>query len=289
MRLGLSWKITLFVGGKQDGLTFTKEGVDPGDPDTASFITRDKPKKMTDHTPLHPGCYYHIYNRANGKENLFRKEADYLRFLERYDKYILPVADTYAWVLMANHFHSLVRIRKGTYYKYSRKDFKPSNADRSAMADAVRFDDVKWETIVNPSASATGGPDGVKGRKKANPTNHFSHLFNAYAKYINERYNRHGSLFQRPFRRKQVEDEDYLRQVVIYIHNNPVHHGFVNHPLEYPWSSYHAYQSTNSTNIQREAVLDWFGGIQNFREVHRESLDRIPREVRLEHEFDDDT
>lgn len=242
---------------------------------------------MTDHTPLYPGCYYHIYNRANGKENLFREEADYLTFLERYDKYIQPVADTYAWVLMPNHFHSLVRIREGTYYKYSREDFKPSfsssssNADGSAKADAVRFEDVKWETVVvNPSASAKSGPDGVNvRRKKANPTNHFSHLFNAYAKYINERYDRHGSLFQRPFRRKQVEDEDYLRRLVVYIHNNPVHHGFVKHPLEYPWSSYHGYQSTDPTKIQREAVLDWFSGIENFRKVHRDGLHYTSREV----------
>ena len=251
---------------------------------------------MTDHTPLQQGCYYHIYNRANGQENLFRKDSDYVRFLELYEKYISPVADTYAWVLMANHFHSLVRIREGSYYKYSRADFKRLNADGSATADAVRFDDVKWETIVaNPSASAKSGPDGVNGkdgvngRKKANPTNHFSHMFNAYAKYINEKYSRHGSLFQRPFRRKQVEDEHYLRRLVIYIHNNPVHHGFVKHPLEYPWSSYHAYLSTDPTNLQREAVLDWFGGIQNFIEVHRDRLYHTPREGWLEDKSDDDT
>lgn len=46
--------------------------------------------------PIIPGHYYHIYNRANGSENLFREEANYFRFLELYEKYINPVADTFA-------------------------------------------------------------------------------------------------------------------------------------------------------------------------------------------------
>ena len=32
-------------------------------------------------------------------------------FVNLYDKYISPVAKTYAWVLMRNHFHLLVKIK----------------------------------------------------------------------------------------------------------------------------------------------------------------------------------
>jgi hypothetical protein len=35
---------------------------------------------------------YHIYNRANGSENLFREEKNYDYFLERYIDFIDPVA-----------------------------------------------------------------------------------------------------------------------------------------------------------------------------------------------------
>jgi REP element-mobilizing transposase RayT len=280
---------------------------------------------MAHHPLLQPGACYHIYNRANGKENLFRHETNYTRFLELYEKYIFPVADTFAWVLMANHFHLLVQIKEGVYYRYSKEDFS-SNADRSpahaAGADAVGFEDVKWETMFidpsgnpsasegnpsasegnpsasegNPSASegnpsASEGPDGIpasdgipafKKRKKANATHHFSHLFNAYAKYINEKYNRHGSLFQRPFRRKQVEDADYFKCIVLYIHNNPVHHRFVNHPSEYPWSSYHTFFSPEPTRLRRQMVLDWFDGIDRFREMHSNHFDHAATEAWLE-------
>lgn len=244
---------------------------------------------MKKHPPLLSGLHYHIYNRANGRENLFREDANHLHFLQLYDKYISPVAETYAWVLMANHFHLLVRIKEDMYYRYSKEDFEKSaspNTDRSANADAVRFEDVKWETIAaNPSAFAGGGgSDGVSGRKKANPTNHFSHLFNAYAKYINEKYDRHGSLFQRPFKRKPVEDENYLRQVILYIHNNPVHHGFTHTPEDYPWSSYHTCLSDRHTKLRRSEVMDYFESKANFKAVHQDYADYRTMEVWLEDE-----
>ena len=57
------------------------------------------------------GHFYHIYNHAAGGRYLFRKAENYHFFLGLYDKYIDTVADTYAWVLMPNHFHFLVKIK----------------------------------------------------------------------------------------------------------------------------------------------------------------------------------
>ena len=41
--------------------------------------------------------FYHIYNHANGSENLFRSDENYYFFLKRWGKYIEPVAETYAY------------------------------------------------------------------------------------------------------------------------------------------------------------------------------------------------
>ncbi len=79
---------------------------------------------MTNLSPLQPGRYYHIYNRTNGKENLFREEANYVNFLELYDKYILPVANVFTWVRISNHFHLLDWIKGEIHYKYTKEDFK---------------------------------------------------------------------------------------------------------------------------------------------------------------------
>jgi len=61
---------------------------------------------------LTPSKYYHIYNHANGFENIFNKERNDRFFLEKYQFYISPIADTLAYCLMPNHFHLVIRIRK---------------------------------------------------------------------------------------------------------------------------------------------------------------------------------
>lgn len=62
-------------------------------------------------TPLYPEKVYHIYNHANGNENLFRNPANYSYFLEKYSEYIYPIAETYAYCLMPNHFHLMIKVR----------------------------------------------------------------------------------------------------------------------------------------------------------------------------------
>ncbi len=60
---------------------------------------------------MQPERFYHVYNHANGEENLFRQEENYHYFLKLWTKYIEPIADTFAYCLMPNHFHSLIRIK----------------------------------------------------------------------------------------------------------------------------------------------------------------------------------
>ena len=61
---------------------------------------------------MESGQSYHIYNHANGMENIFREEENYRFFLQQYPKYLANVVDTYAYCLMPNHFHSLVGIKE---------------------------------------------------------------------------------------------------------------------------------------------------------------------------------
>lgn len=62
-------------------------------------------------TPLQVGTTYHIYNRGNNGENIFRMDSDYRIFLQQYRRHIEPVCETFAYCLMPNHFHMLVRVR----------------------------------------------------------------------------------------------------------------------------------------------------------------------------------
>lgn len=61
---------------------------------------------------LESGFFYHIYNHANGREDLFLNDDNYNFFLKKYTFHISHVADTFAYCLMPNHFHFLVRIKE---------------------------------------------------------------------------------------------------------------------------------------------------------------------------------
>ncbi len=61
--------------------------------------------------PFVPDNYYHIYNRANGDEKIFKSEENYRFFLEKFQFYIVPIADVFSFCLMPNHFHFLVRFK----------------------------------------------------------------------------------------------------------------------------------------------------------------------------------
>ena len=59
---------------------------------------------------LIPGNLYHIFNHSNSDEKLFYKEANYFFFLQRYGFYLDGFLETFAYNLLQNHFHLLVRV-----------------------------------------------------------------------------------------------------------------------------------------------------------------------------------
>jgi len=66
---------------------------------------------MANPAPLRSGGYYHIYNRGNNREDIFREDRNCRHFLRLYARHAAPVCDTYAYCLLRNHFHLLVRIK----------------------------------------------------------------------------------------------------------------------------------------------------------------------------------
>lgn len=61
--------------------------------------------------PLQHGVTYHIFARGNNRENIFIGADNYRYFMDKYAEHIVPIADTYAYCLLKNHFHLLVRIK----------------------------------------------------------------------------------------------------------------------------------------------------------------------------------
>lgn len=63
---------------------------------------------------LEPDCFYHIYNRGNNKEDLFLQPENYFHFLKLIKTHLVEIADIYAYCLLKNHFHLVIKIKSKT-------------------------------------------------------------------------------------------------------------------------------------------------------------------------------
>jgi putative transposase len=196
---------------------------------------------MPSPSPLEYGVYYHVYNRGTNGENVFVEQRNYHFFLQRYAEYIEPVAFTYAYCLLKNHFHLLIKTKTPEEQRETRETLKVSETFR----------------VLEPSQQ-------------------FANLFNSYAKAFNRTYERTGSLFEHPFHRIEVATDAYFVHLITYIHQNPQLHGFVDDFRDWPFSSYHAMVSHRTTRVQRDATLEWFGGRAGFLDCHGVRVDVEP-------------
>lgn len=165
---------------------------------------------------LESGNFYHIYNRGNNGQALFLEEKNYYYFLNLIKKYLVPSAEIYAYCLLKNHFHILLKIKEDCQF----------------------------------------------------PSKCFSNLFNAYTKAMNKKYDRTGSLLEKPFKRIRLKDENYLRTLVLYIHLNPEHHQISDDFSTYKFSSYQSIISEKETSLQRKTILEYFDEKENFIATH---------------------
>jgi putative transposase len=59
-----------------------------------------------------------------------------------------------------------------------------------------------------------------------------------YVRYVNQTYHRSGTLWEGRYKSTLINSEQYFLLVSRYIELNPVRAAMVNHPAEYPWSSF---------------------------------------------------
>jgi putative transposase len=80
-----------------------------------------------------------------------------------------------------------------------------------------------------------------------------------YTKWINWRHDRIGHLFHGRYKAIIVDADNYLSQLVAYLHLNPVRASMSENPADYPWSSHRAYLGLEqSPCLTTELVLSHF-------------------------------
>lgn len=71
-----------------------------------------------------PNTLYHVYNRGNNKQKIFFNYGNYLYFIKKIEKHLLPHCDLLAYCLMPNHFHFLIEPKEKTEEKEINKAFQ---------------------------------------------------------------------------------------------------------------------------------------------------------------------
>jgi len=213
---------------------------------------------MTKVISLQCNSYYHISNCGDTSDPIFIEEHNYRYFLELYPKYIQPIADTYAYCLLKDHLHLLVRIKteaeQQAWHAKTRQPFP-----LSARCNDVHSTDQTAESNQPPELRSPG--------------QQFLNLFRAYATAVDKAYKRSGYLFEGCYKHVEVTDDDQLAQLVLYIHRNPQKHDLVEDFRTWPYSSYNTLLSSRPTRLKRREVLAWFDGVHDFEISHQCGID----------------
>ena len=156
------------------------------------------------------GKVHHNIIRGIERKAIFRDDRDRERFLERLETVLVETSTPcYAWALMKNHAHLLLR------------------------------------TGLVPIATV------------------MRRLLTGYAQDFNRRYQRHGQLFQNRYKSILCQEDPYLRELVRYIHLNPLRAKLVADLAaldSYPYAGHGTLMGKRKNNWQdTDYILSFFG------------------------------
>ena len=189
-----------------------------------------------------PDTIYHIYNQGNNRQPIFFKPENYLFFLQKMRKYLLPHGDLLCYCLMPNHFHWLFFVREVSVAKSS----SDSPGDSKSPGEYVPQSVVVAESGVDLKSP----PDS----RMRSLNDSIAILLRSYTRAINlQEDGRSGSLFRKETKAKDgwiegfisLEDRrtrsqfwnDFGYTCFQYIHENPVKAGLVTRAQDWLYSS----------------------------------------------------
>ena len=200
--------------------------------------------------PLIPDNFYHILNRGNNRIKIFYTKNNYDYFLKKYDTYLSDYLTTYAYCLLGNHFHLLVKLNTTQQILQTARKLKDIPNRLAEFLQLGKSDNSEIAGLII--------------------SNQFRKFFMSYAKAINKQEKRTGSLFQKNFERLKISNIKYLNNVIQYIHLNPVHHKFTDDYKDYPWSSYDRIMIPKPSKLPKQEILENFNGKENYIKFHTE-------------------
>lgn len=195
--------------------------------------------------------HYHILFRSIDGIPLFKTEKEHLFFLEKWKRFTDPVFETWAYSLLDNHAHFIIKV----------KQQEEAIQTLSALTEDAKTKAIR-EFLEKKDASLIGS---IIERQ----INSFMVSFtNTYNNIIE----RKGGLFQQPFRRSLIASDAHIQQAIVYAHANAQKHKLVKDFKMHRFNSYQAVLDRNETFINVATVINFFGGIGKFISIHSEQV-----------------
>ena len=94
---------------------------------------------------------YHIYNRGNNRQKIFFKRENYLFFLAKVRKFVMPYCDKLSYTLMPNHFHFFVHSDERTINK---KEIR--GKERNVLSEGIRLLLSSYTQAINKQNKSSG-------------------------------------------------------------------------------------------------------------------------------------
>jgi len=94
---------------------------------------------------------YHIYNRGNNRQKIFFKPDNYIYFLKKVRRYLLPYCDILSYSLMPNHFHFLIHSDERTIINKTIR-FQPKNV----LSEGIRVLLSSYTQAINKQNQTSG-------------------------------------------------------------------------------------------------------------------------------------
>jgi putative transposase len=191
-----------------------------------------------DYKEFSSDCIYHLYNRGNNKELLFRDEQDHRAFLFR---------------LGLGLGFDLKELNQSELTKSPKSRIRISRTERDnfklhAFCLMPNHIHLLIEQCGDESISKL-----------------LSRVFTSFSKYINLKYKRVGHVFQDQFKSVEVKTNPQLMLVSSYVHMNPVKDSLVSKPEQYKWSSFNDFIfDRNNIIVCKDFLIDVFGNKNNF-------------------------
>lgn len=212
--------------------------------------------------PLAAGEVYHVFNRSVGGQQVFFSNGSYQRCIE--------VIKFYRFKKPPLRFSFYNRLPKDQRLKFV--------SDLEETAE-------KLVEIICYCLMPNHIHFLLKNLKENGISKFMSNLQNSYAKYLNIKTERSGTLFQQNFKAVRIESDEQLIHVCRYIHLNPVTAYLIEiEDLEnYLWSSYPDYVGNKPSFVQKDLVLGQFKSAESFKKFVYDHADYQRKLGRIKH------